>query len=196
VTRTLDRRREEPPRSPPEHTRGLRLRSQQLQAIVRELVGPPIEDLLPVLVDRLKQRWPRHIDSNLQWVFNNAGGAMGAMAFLHGSLTEYLILFGTPIGTEGHSGRYLVDDYFMILDGEMWGYRPGDLQRRVYRGTVGGYRIPDKCWALEYARGAIATMMPFGYADTLSSTLDLRTAGRALRLYGVQAVKQLMRGKV
>ena len=178
---------------------------KELHAIVQDVVGPPIEEIIPPLVERLVARWPRHINTDMNWVFNNAGGAMGAMTFLHGSVTEYLIIFGTPIGTEGHSGRFFADDYFMILEGEQWAYAPGDLRRRIYkpgdinhmgRGVATGYRIPEHCWALEYARGIIPTMLPFGYADTFSSTLDLRTMGRALALYGAQTVKQLSMGKV
>jgi hypothetical protein len=38
-------------------------------------------------------------------------------------------------------------------------------------------------------------MIPFGFADALSSTLDWRTVARTLRIYGKSAVRRLARGK-
>jgi C-8 sterol isomerase len=176
-----------------------------LHQIARESIGPPIEQLLPPLIDRLQARYPGHIQDPGRWVMNNAGGAMGAMLVLHASLTEYVMIFGTPIGTEGHSGRYRADDWFMILEGEQWAFNPGELQRRVYRpgdihhmprGNAQGYRIPEHCWALEYARGFIPGMLPFGVADTIFSTLDVRTLAETFAIYTRCAVRELLQGKI
>ena len=176
-----------------------------LQRIVQDTIGPPMDQLTPKLVERLAREYPGHIRPSSRWFFNNAGGAMGAMCILHASLSEYLIIFGTPIGTEGHTGRFMADDWFIILEGEQWAYDPGDFSRKVYRpgdmhhlprGTARGYRIPEHCWALEYARGMIPQMLPFGLADTFTSTLDLRTLGRLVVDYGRSVTAELLQGTI
>jgi C-8 sterol isomerase len=70
------------------------------------------------VVSQLRARYPEWIIEKPEWVFNNAGGAMGSMLVLHASLSEYVIIFGSAIGTEGHTGRFLADDWFTILVGE------------------------------------------------------------------------------
>lgn len=70
------------------------------------------------------------------------------------------------------------------MHGAQWAYSAGDIEKEVYKpgdqhylplGTAKQYKFPDSCWALEYARGNIISMMPFGVMDTLTSTMDFWT---------------------
>lgn len=176
-----------------------------LHRIAREAIGQPLEIMVDQIAGELSREYPGHIRDDRQWVLNNAGGAMGMMTVLHASITEYVIIFGTPIGTEGHTGRFWAEDYFIILEGEQWAYselepvkkvfRPGDLHV-LGKGLAKGYRMPDRCFALEYARGMIPTMLPFGLADTVFGTLDWRSLGRTLGKYGASTVRELLQGKI
>jgi hypothetical protein len=130
-----------------------------LHEVARELVGVPYEDLFSAAASRLERLAPGHVEHRCNWIFNNAGGAMGQLALLHASLSEYIILFGSPIGTEGHSGRYRTEVYDFQIAGETWCYLEGEMQRTVYKpgdvmylgpAQVKGYRIPDFSWMLEY----------------------------------------------
>jgi C-8 sterol isomerase len=176
-----------------------------LHRVARGCLGQPVDQMIKAIAAELHEIYPGHIDRDPPWVLNNAGGAMGAFALLHASITEYLIVFGTPIGTEGHSGRHTATDYFIILDGEQWAFSAGSTEREVYKpgdlhvlkaGAAQAYRIPERGWALEYARGFIPAMMPFGLADVVSSTLDVPTFAKTLGIYTKAVVRELLQGKI
>ncbi|KAJ8660932.1 hypothetical protein O0I10_003154 [Lichtheimia ornata] len=178
---------------------------QQVALRNMEQYGNDTHAMITNIAADLDKEYPGHIRLKEEWVFNNAGGAMGSMWILHGSLTEYVIIFGTPVGTEGHTGRFLADDYFIILEGEQWAYAAGELTREEYkpgemhllpRWKIQQYKIPEHAWALEYARGWIPLMLPFGFFDTFFSTVDFITLFHTIRLYATAIIGELLKGKI
>jgi len=167
--------------------------------------GNNTREVVKYIVAELSEKVPGHVNLEEDWVLNNAGGAMGAMYILHASVTEYLIIFGTAIGTEGHTGRHTADDYFHILFGTQLAYVPGEYEPEVYppgsvhhlrRGDAKQYKMPEGCFALEYACGWIPPMLFFGFADGLSSTLDFPTLCKTVYITGREMIGNLRQGKL
>ncbi|KAL4942441.1 hypothetical protein BDV06DRAFT_211867 [Aspergillus oleicola] len=156
--------------------------------------GNDTRSIVSYIVAELEEKvGPSNLNKDEEWVFNNAGGAMGAMYIIHAS---------TAIGTEGHTGRHTADDYFNILSGTQLAYVPGEYEPEVYpagsvhhlrRGEVKQYKMESSCFALEYARGWIPPMLFFGYADTFSSTLDFPTLWATSRITGREMIANALK---
>ncbi len=163
-----------------------------LDTIAKRHVGKPLEQLFHDLMIEISERYPGAIDDSHPWIFNNAGGVMLEMKLYHASTKEYIMIWGTPIGSEGHTGRHLAEFHDTVLDGEAWYYTEGQLTRDVHKpgdyvfvgkGQSSGMHYPDHVWMLEYARGSMPSLFPFGLADGLFSTLDYKTLWNTLRIY-------------
>jgi C-8 sterol isomerase len=176
-----------------------------LHAVARAAVGLPHDKMVRQIGDELERLYPGHIERRPTWFLNLAGGALGVMTLLHGSLSEYVFLFGSPIGTEGFSGRYPVEIFDFVLAGEMWTFgeddvaerqvfRPGDVAH-LPRGRAKGYRLPDAAWMLEYGRGVIPAMLPFGLSGA-AAALEVRSIAKTIRAYGRLVARELRQGKI
>jgi C-8 sterol isomerase len=179
---------------------------QHLHEIARKRMHLPHQEMVQAIIDDLASAYPRHVETRQNWLFSLSGGGVGIMTILHASLSEYVILFGTPVGTEGCSGRYRLEIHDFVLKGEMWTYteeaflertvtRPGEcglLKRR----QVKGFRLLEGTWMLEYGRGFIPSALPLSLGDAVFSCMDWWTVGKTFWLYGKQVVKQLLRGKI
>lgn len=174
---------------------------RKLDEIVKSSVGKSTEEAFNHITDLLDREYPGHICKERKWIFNNAGGAMGQLCILHASLREYIIIFGTCIGTEGHSGRYSSEVYDYMIQGEMQCeyegifkpeiHTPGNPPAYLGSKVVKHYRVKDEAWMLEYTRGWIAKMFPFGLCDSIFSTLDIRTICRIIAQYIKLAFREL-----
>jgi hypothetical protein len=155
-------------------------------------LGLPKPAMFDAIGEAMGAKYPGRIVHDQPWIYSNAGGAMIQMKLYYASVFEYLMIWGTPIGSEGHSGRHLVGFWDTVIDGEMWYYGEGQFDKRVYkpgdrvyvgRNQARAMNFTDGVWAVEYARGPLPASVPFGVADELVSTLDFATAGQTLAVY-------------
>ena len=180
---------------------------QKLEQIASRHLEGPLDPTFDAITAEIDAAYPGHVRTRpRRWLFNNAGGAMGQFTLLHASLSEYLMFFGTALGTQGHSGRYPTRVYDFMLRGEVWTSLEGRLDRIVSKpgvnamdlapGTAKSYRAFEDSWMLEYARGPIPLMLPFGLWDTVFSTLDVVTFAKTLGHYAELTVGELAKGKI
>ena len=88
---------------------GLHLRLDWARGIAKKVVGIPLDgsELLTRAVQLLADEHPDLVDPTPgRWVGSMAGGILGKVRFLVLSPREYIVIFGSPTGAQGFSGRY------------------------------------------------------------------------------------------
>lgn len=165
-----------------------------LHGIVKQVVGLPVgSELIPRTVELVAAAYPDLVDPGPgRWVGSKAGGVLGKVRFLYFTPREYLVIFGSPTGTQGFSGRYKhVDIHKFLLAGRIDSYDlesddtvplppllPGE-RTCLERGHARGLTIHPGSWHLEYGRGAVATTLPFAMVDTLLLSLEFESVRRS-----------------
>jgi len=155
-------------------------------------LGLPKPEMFDAFAESLAEHYPGVLDFKQPWIYSIAGGAMIQMKLYYASMTEYIMIWGTPIGSEGHSGRHFTGFWDTVIDGEMWYYAEGEFHKRLYKpgdrvyvgpGQARAMNFTDGVWAVEYARGFIPMSVPFGVAEEIFVCWDFLTATQTLSLY-------------
>lgn len=156
-------------------------------------MGLPPEEGIARIHEALMAKYPGLIKENLDWTFNFTGATMAQMTLLYASTSEYILIFGTPVGSDGFSGRYPgMTVWDCMFAGEMWTFTEGQYEKRVYlpgecaileKNQGKGYRMFEGTWMLEYTRGNIPAALPTGVFAPTQLTLDWQNAWRTMKNY-------------
>jgi hypothetical protein len=166
-----------------------------LRKVARQVVGTPLEDreLITRAIEMLADEYPDLIDAAPgDWVGSKAGGILGKVRFLYFSPREYIVIFGSPTGAQGFSGRYKhVQIHKFLIAGQIDSYDlesddtsplppllPGE-HTCLEKGHARGLTIHPGSWHIEYGRGAVVTTLPFAMMDTLLLSLELESVRRS-----------------
>ena len=66
--------------------------------------GETEAEMFDAFAKALADHYPNTLDFSQPWIYSIAGGAMIQMKLYYASTSEYIMIWGTPIGSEGHSG--------------------------------------------------------------------------------------------
>ncbi|GAC1652154.1 MAG: hypothetical protein NVS4B6_28490 [Mycobacterium sp.] len=166
-----------------------------LHKVAMEVVGLPLEggELFTRATQALAEEYPDLIDPTPgRWVGSKAGGILGKVRFLYFSPREYIVIFGSPTGTQGFSGRYKhvqIHKYLMAGRIESYDLESDDViplppllpggHTCLEKGHARGLTIHPGSWHIEYGRGAVATTLPFAMVDTLLVSLEIESVRRS-----------------
>jgi hypothetical protein len=160
-----------------------------LHKVAKQVVGLPVEggELITRATELLADAYPHLIEPEPgRWVGSKAGGILGKVRFLYFSPREYIVIFGSPTGTQGFSGRYKHVEIhkFLMLPGE---------HACTEKGHARGLTIHPGSWHIEYGRGAVVTTLPFAMVDTLLVSLEFESVRRSAVEFTKLATKRFHR---
>ena len=163
-----------------------------IDRIAQRHLGKPMSEMAEAIGRDLQGCYPDYVDVTMPLVFNSGGAIMYQLKIFAMTPHEYIMICGSSIGSSGFSGRHPAAFWDTVLSGqatymhqEKWearSYKAGD---RIFvdRWESATIDFPDHCWMLEYARGSLVWLLPFGIVNVFTNTLDFYSLLRLIRIY-------------
>lgn len=147
---------------------------EEVAAEVRGLEGADGADrerLIATVQDRLHARYPELVEPapGREWWFNAVGGSLASIQVLWCSPREYVALWGSPVPTDGFSGRYpSLDVWDVMVTGRMASHAPDEhtvtwyenggpegtrLTSYLARGEGRHFVLEPGAYMIDYGRG-------------------------------------------
>ncbi len=163
-----------------------------IDAIAQKHLGKPMDDMAAAIGRDLKACYPDYVDVDQPLVFNSGGGIMYQLKIFAMTPHEYIMICGSSIGSSGFSGRHPAAFWDTVLSGQAnymhqdeWEARSYTTGERIFvdRWQAATIDFPDHCWMLEYARGTLPALLPFGMVNIFTNTLDFGSLFQLVRIY-------------
>ncbi len=176
------------PNRPPKHY----FDPDVVDRVAQRHLSKPMPAMVDAIGQDLKAQYPDLVDVSLPLVFNNSGGILYQLKIIAMTPHEYIMICGSSIGSSGFSGRHPAAFWDTVLSGHANYMHQDQLESASYgigerifvdRWQSAAIDFPDHCWMLEYARGTLIWLLPFGFVHVFTSTLDFRSLLRLLRIY-------------
>ncbi|CAB4003392.1 Hypothetical predicted protein [Paramuricea clavata] len=177
-------------------TKSYRFSKEDVVKIGEKYAGREIQQAFQKIASELQEHYPGHIlpTKHREWVMYKYSGMTLSMTILHASLTEYVLLFGSALDTDGYLGRHWLNCTMLLLSGSVKYWKEGDIEAIEYKigdsftfhsGSTGCLGWKANTWVLEYGRGFLPMSMPAIISDGLFTSFDVIGIFKMFRAFGV-----------
>lgn len=164
----------------------------ELRDLALRHVGKPVPDIAADLEQDLADKYGDLISRDAPWVITPAGFLMYQVKMVFAKPNEYLGLMGIPVESTGHTGRHPVTYYDTMLSGGSRNFHAGEHDPQIVSagdflvtrpGEAFAAQVTDHIFFLEYCRGPLVTLMPFGFSNYFFATLDFQSVYRLAKTW-------------
>jgi len=169
-----------------------------------KFVGKSPTTSIRSIMAELRTKYGGHVlpDSELQWFPISVDGMQLRFMLIHGSLTEYMGIWGTHYGTTGHIGTHWVNQTCTVLTGSVDKMDESVSNDKMETFAEGGnlrltafypvqVRLAPETWVLCYGRGFMPLSGAHIKIGTLIQSGDMMTFARLMYSYGASSFREL-----
>ncbi|XP_046844245.1 sigma non-opioid intracellular receptor 1-like isoform X2 [Xenia sp. Carnegie-2017] len=178
------------------NTKSYIFEEKSIVKLVQRYGGDNLQASIARITDELERGYPNLVlpKERLQWVMLKFSGMTISLTVLYASLTEYVVIAGSALDTDGYLGRHWSNMTHIVLSGSIKYWREGTSEAKVYHKgesfttrywNTGGMQLKANTWMIEYGRGFLPLSIPSTIFDGIFTSFDLIGTFKMMRVFGM-----------